>query len=138
MSSKRFASHFILSAINRLYSELPDLIGKEDWPIVESQIEVLFNKLRKGASPNIVSPELLQLLNKYDSVRKRLELEINIQDVITQNIAGEVFDLVKSLGLDLDENSDTVEVLVALAYANMKWEVDPETVPTTDELNKND
>lgn len=126
------APHFVLAAVKRLYPDLPNLIGPDSWNDIQPQVDTYVAVLEAGPNEYLVSTQLVGLLAQYEPARQRLTTEINVQEVISQNIAEQMQNIAIALGFD----PATTDGLSAAAYSHLTWEVDPETIPAPGETIK--
>jgi hypothetical protein len=116
------APQFILSAVTRIYDDLPTLVGT-DWATIQPQVDAHLAALR--AKPDAVreSATLFGLLARYEPARLRLDQELTLQKIIATNISPVLADMQFSAN----------DAVLAAVMTGLSWEVDPATVPTTDE-----
>jgi hypothetical protein len=129
MTVNHNAPHFILAVIQRIYPDLPDLVGA-DWATIKPQVDAHIAKLEATPDAYLASMQLVGLLAEYELANQRFAVEIKIQEVIGQNIAKPIADIAKSLGLA----PETIAGLYAAAFSRLAWEVDPDTIPAPDDM----
>jgi hypothetical protein len=131
MSVNSNAPHFVSAAVQRIYPLLPDLIGA-DWQNIQPQVDAYLTALRTQPDAYSEAAQLIALLTKHEPARQRLAQELTVQRIITENIVQPV----QLLAAPLNLKAEQVERLMAAAYAGLRWEVDPETVPPPEDTAK--
>ncbi|MBZ0299042.1 MAG: hypothetical protein K8J31_04840 [Anaerolineae bacterium] len=132
MSAKPNAPHFVLAAVQRIYSELPKLVGLAAWAEIQPQVENYIRQLESTPNKYLVSTQLYGLLSNYESARIRMSDELNTQADLSQGLEDQIRQLATSLGFD----AETADGLSAAAFSKLVWEPKPETVPTAQELER--
>ncbi|MBK8024766.1 MAG: hypothetical protein IPK19_25940 [Chloroflexi bacterium] len=100
MSVDPNAPHFVLAAVKRIYPELPDLVGQENWAAIQPQIDTHITALESQPNNDLASTQLFGLLAQYEPARQRMIEEIQVQKVISANIAESLAKIAASLGID--------------------------------------
>jgi hypothetical protein len=118
------APHFILAAVKRIYGELPHLVGREAWNSIYTQVDLYIVQLETQSNHYLASTELLGLLARYKPAHQRLSGEMKVQEIITVNIRTTMEKIAKELGIDVN----SIDGLIAAAYAHFRWEFDPEII----------
>lgn len=116
---------FILAAVNRIYGELPTLIGQDTWTEIVSDIDKNMNAIGSLELPSerlLPAMELFKTLSKYEITRSRLASELKMQEIISGNI-GDIF-----AGLSTHD-ANLRDQLIAELYMAVNWEIDAEDLP---------
>ncbi len=129
MTENYNAPHYTLAAVKRIYDDLPDLVGRDEWGTLRPQIDEHIAQLEAQPNNLLAATQLRSLLWPHTAANQRLTGEMQVQEVISRNIAGPLRDIASSLGFD----PDTVDGLSAAAYARLEWEADPATIPAPDD-----
>jgi hypothetical protein len=128
MSINPNAPRFVLAAVNRLYSELANLIGADAWTAIQPQIDAYVGIITNQPDTFLAATQLRDLLETYEPVRQRLSDEIKVQDIITQRILSQMAQL-----RPLDRADSTMlQNALALLYNNIRWQYDLVDLPQTD------
>ncbi len=125
MAPSTNAPHYVLAVVKRIYSDLPFLLSPQVWKEIQASVDDRISKLEAQPNSALASTQLLGLLWPYEPVRLGITNEIMIQKVISANITERMKAITASLGVDQSLSDN----LSAAAYATMKWEVDPQTIP---------
>lgn len=128
MTPNANAPHFILAAVTRIYSELPDLIG-DDWPTIQPQVDQHIAALKADPNNYAAMGQLSSLFWPYEQAQQRFNAELKVQEIIHQNIQAGIASIAGELGFD----PNTVDGLTAAGFAKLHWDFDPETVPPVDD-----
>jgi predicted anti-sigma-YlaC factor YlaD len=128
MTNNKNAPHFILAAVTRIYSELPDLIG-DDWPTIQPQVDQHIAALKADPNNYAAMGQLSSLFWSYEAAQQRFKAELKVQEIIQQNIHDGMTQIATDLGFD----PATVDGLTAAGFANLHWAFDANTVPSVDD-----
>ena len=123
------APHFVLVAVKHIHAELPGMIGDDTWQEIRRDVEQYITNLETNPNDKLSSRQLYELLANYEPIRQRLGEEMQIQEVLSNNIAQQVRRNAEELGID----TAIAEGLIAAAYNNLHWAVDSNTVPESGE-----
>lgn len=133
MSNYRSPQH-TLNAFNRIENELPSLVGENSWPGIEDQYQSQMKLLRQSSDENeraLLAFELIELFTPYPDALKRLDMEIELQGLITATLEPTLKPLVAQIKANANE-VDTA--LTALEYVT-QWSLDPDDLPDVAQIH---
>lgn len=130
--SDLYSDFYVLSAMTRLEPELPELLG-ESWNEMQTAIETDLDALR--GSSNVeeqakLAEHLVDTVDGFSNTRKRLNVELNLQELIKQYLQEELQSLSAQLGTD----SIQLQASLSATIYSLRWSVDPEDIPPIEEM----
>lgn len=132
MSSTRNEPYFVLSAVKRIYDELPTLMGKTDWAKSKQLVDNNIAELEATSDAYIISTKLFILLSNYEEVRKKLVHELHIQTIIWDKLHKNLRHIAAELGIE----ADAIDSLVAASFDKVKWDVISNSTKEFDNTNR--
>jgi hypothetical protein len=117
----------ILSAVNRLLAELPDLLGPEAWSREGHRITTTLEQLehtRDRQELAKLASQLQSTIAKYDRARTRLNAELHIQADVLGTLDQSLAEIANTL--DLNE-VQTLGSIAATTYA-LSWSVESDDI----------
>lgn len=119
------APQFILTAVLRIYDDLPVLVGV-DWATIQPQVDAHIAALKAQPDAFLESTQLFGLLAGYEPARQRLSDELTIQAIVAANVISPLTKM--QFALD--------DAVMAAMMSGLVWDVDATTIPTTDDSEK--
>lgn len=127
MSMNANSPYFLLALVKRIYPDLPNLVGQEAWQTLKPQVDAYMTAIEKKDGEVLASIQLIRLFDDHPSARSRIADELKIQATIIQNISHSIEAIAKEMGIN---DADTINRLVASAYAQFQWDADVSTIPS--------
>jgi hypothetical protein len=125
----------VVTAVQRVYSELPELIGLDRWVGLDAAIRSRIERLRRSMNPNeqlLLSIELMEQFAPYPRALERLNSELAIQVAVQSSVIVELDRLAAILGID----SEKTEAFLAASHMTLNWTVDPENMPGIEDIKQ--
>jgi len=122
-----------VAALDRIETELPNLIGSSGWEIVGEKIKALIHQIKYGSNSDeqdFAYMDLIALIAPYHIAHERLDKEIAIQETIEQEYKMALATFAKTLRV---KDTDLTSSSTALTYI-LQGIVTSESLPTTEEL----